>query len=35
VRLKDAHQGIVREDELLIPLTLPAGTSTLTLDYQW
>jgi hypothetical protein len=25
----------VREDELLIPLRLPAGTSTLTLDYQW
>ena len=35
VRLTDAHQGIVREDELLIPLTLPAGTSTLTLEYQW
>jgi hypothetical protein len=25
----------VREGELLIPLTLPAGTTTLTLDYQW
>jgi hypothetical protein len=35
VRLTDAHQGIVREDELLVPLTLPAGTSTLTLEYQW
>jgi hypothetical protein len=32
------HDGIVREGdpgEVLIPLSLPAGTSTLTLEYQW
>ena len=37
VRVKDA-KGIIRDgetQELLIPLTLPQGKSTLTLDYQW
>ncbi|MCX6857444.1 MAG: hypothetical protein NTV80_21345, partial [Verrucomicrobia bacterium] len=29
------HQGITREGEVLIPLTLPKGRSTLTLEYQW
>jgi len=35
VRLVATPPAIVREGELLIPLTLPAGTTTLTLDYQW
>ncbi len=38
VRITSEHQGIVREgnpDEVLIPLTLPEGRSTLTLEYQW
>ena len=38
VRMKDDHKGIVRDgepNELLIPLTLPQGKSTLTLEYQW
>jgi hypothetical protein len=38
VRILSDHRGIVREGEtgdLLIPLTLPEGRSTLTLEYQW
>ncbi len=35
VRLIASPAAILREGELLIPLTLPAGTTTLTLDYQW
>ena len=38
LRITSEHQGIVREgnpDEVLIPLTLPKGRSTLTLEYQW
>lgn len=35
VRLVATPPAIMREGELLIPLTLPAGTTTLTLDYQW
>ena len=35
LRLIDEHQGITREGEVLIPLTLPRGRSTLTLEYQW
>ena len=35
VRVVDEHRGITREGELLIPLTLPKGRSTLTLEYQW
>ena len=38
IRILSEHRGIVREGEngdLLIPLTLPEGRSTLTLEYQW
>lgn len=38
LRILSDHQGIVREGEsgeVLIPLTLPKGRSTLTLEYQW
>jgi hypothetical protein len=38
VRITSEHRGIVREGnpgEVLIPLTLPKGRSTLTLEYQW
>ena len=38
VRLASGQTAIIREGstaELLLPLTLPAGTSTLTLEYQW
>jgi hypothetical protein len=35
VRLIASPAAVMREGELLIPLTLPAGTTTLTLDYQW
>ena len=38
VRVTSDHQGIVREGdagEILIPLTLPQGKSTLNLEYQW
>jgi hypothetical protein len=35
LRLTSDHQGIAREGEVLIPLTLPKGRSTLTLEYQW
>ncbi len=38
LRITSDHQGIVREGdpaEVLIPLTLPAGRSTLALEYQW
>ncbi len=38
VRLTSDHQGVVREGdagEILIPLTLPQGKSTLNLEYQW
>jgi len=35
VRLASPHQGLIREGEVLVPLTLPAGVSTLTLEYQW
>lgn len=38
LRITSDHKGIVREgnpDEILIPLTLPKGSSTLTLEYQW
>ena len=38
LRITSAHAGVVREGEpaeVLIPLTLPPGQSTLTLDYQW
>lgn len=38
LRITSGHQGIVREGtpaEVLIPLTLPQGRSTLTLEYQW
>lgn len=38
VRITGDGKGILREgnpDELLIPLTLPSGPSTLTLEYQW
>lgn len=38
LRITSEHQGIVREGdngEVLIPLTLPKGRSTLTLEYQW
>ncbi len=38
VRITSDHRGIVRSGEngdVLIPLTLPQGRSTLTLDYQW
>ena len=38
LRITSEHKGIVREGdagEVLIPLALPAGRSTLTLEYQW
>ena len=38
LRITSDHKGIVRDGdagEVLIPLTLPAGRSTLTLEYQW
>ncbi len=38
LRITSDHKGVVREGdpaELLIPLTLPKGRSTLTLEYQW
>ena len=38
LRITSEHQGIVREGnpgEVLIPLTLPKGRSTLTLEYRW
>jgi mono/diheme cytochrome c family protein len=38
VTIKSDHLGIVRDGEpkeLLIPLTLPQGKSTLTLEYKW
>ncbi len=38
LRITSDHKGIVREGnagEVLIPLTLPQGRSTLTLEYQW
>lgn len=38
LRITSDHKGVIREGEngdLLIPLTLPAGRSTLTLEYQW
>ena len=35
IRVLGTQAGQVREGELLLPLNLPAGTSTLTLEYQW
>ena len=38
LRITSAHKGMVRDGEpgeVLIPLTLPKGRSTLTLEYQW
>ena len=38
LRITSDHKGITREGdpgEVLIPLTLPQGRSTLTLEYQW
>jgi hypothetical protein len=38
VRITSDHHGIVRAGdpgEVLIPLNLPSGRSTLTLEYQW
>jgi hypothetical protein len=35
LRLTSDHKAITREGEVLIPLTLPKGRSTLTLEYQW
>ena len=38
VRITSDHKGVIREGEngdVLIPLTLPKGRSTLTLEYQW
>lgn len=35
VTLRAAPTAEVREGELLIPLSLPAGTTTLILDYRW
>lgn len=38
LRITSDHKGIIREGEngdVLIPLTLPKGRSTLTLQYQW
>ncbi|MEY4570373.1 MAG: hypothetical protein RLZZ398_1812 [Verrucomicrobiota bacterium] len=38
LRITSDHQGMVRDGspgEILIPLTLPKGRSTLTLEYQW
>ena len=38
LRITSDHKGIVRQGnpgEVLIPLTLPKGRTTLTLEYQW
>ena len=38
LRITSEHKGIVRDGEpgeILIPLTVPKGRSTLTLEYQW
>lgn len=38
LRITSDHRGVIREGEngdVLIPLTLPKGRSTLTLEYQW
>ena len=35
IRLIASPAAVLREGEVLIPLTLPSGTTTLTLDYQW
>ena len=35
LHLISEHQGITREGEVLIPLTLQKGRSTFTLEYQW
>ena len=35
VRLTGKQAAQLRDGELLLPLDLPAGTSTLTLEYQW
>jgi hypothetical protein len=38
LRITSDHKGMVREGdagEVLIPLTLPEGRSTLTMEYQW
>ena len=38
LRITSDHKGIIRKGslgEVLIPLTLPKGRSTLTLEYQW
>ncbi len=38
LRITSDHKGVVRAGdpgEILIPLTLPKGRSTLTLEYQW
>ena len=38
LRITSGHKGLVRvgnPGEVLIPLTLPKGRSTLTLEYQW
>jgi len=38
LRITSDHKGIVREGnpgEVLVPLSLPKGRSTLTLEYQW
>ncbi len=38
LRIVGDHRGFVRDgdpQEVLVPITLPPGTSTLTLEYQW
>ena len=35
VRVLGTQAGQVRDGELLLPMNLPTGTSTLTLEYQW
>ena len=38
LRITSDHKGVIRAGdpgEVLIPLTLPKGRSTLTLEYQW
>ena len=38
LRITSNHKGLVRDGspgEILIPLTLPKGNTTLTLEYQW
>jgi hypothetical protein len=38
IRITSDHKGVVRAGtpgEVLIPITLPKGLSTLTLEYQW